>query len=137
MVNNLLRAKPGDAMNDSGRLMINSTIGIGGVLDVDSPLGLLEHEEDFGQTLAVWGVGDGPYVVPTLLGPSTLRDAIARPVDTVLKPVRHVDHVPTRNVLYATERVAVRADLLAAESVIFGERYISSGMPISNAARSL
>lgn len=124
VVNNLLQAKPGDAMNDFGRLMINSSIGIGGVFDVASPLGLPEHEEDFGQTLAVWGVGDGPYVVLPFLGPSSLRDVIARPVDTILNPVRHVDHVPTRNVLYAAERIALRADLLAAESVIFGERYL-------------
>lgn len=58
------------------------------------------------------------------LGPSTLRDAIARPIDTALNPVRHVDHVPTRNVLLAADLVVTRADLRQAESVIFGEKYL-------------
>ncbi|MBS04604.1 MAG: hypothetical protein CMQ24_18120 [Gammaproteobacteria bacterium] len=124
VVNNVLQAKPGDAFNDFGRLFINSNVGVGGVFDVASSLGLPEHQEDFGQTLATWRVGQGPYIVLPFLGPSTLRDAIARSIDTALNPVRHVDHVPTRNVLLAADLVVTRADILQAESVIFGEKYL-------------
>ncbi len=124
MTNNLLQGKPGEAVSDLGRLLVNSTIGIAGLVDVASPLGLDAHEEDFGQTLATWHVGQGPYLVLPFLGPSTLRDALARPIDTVLSPIRHIDHVPTRNSLYAVELLDKRVSLLGAESVVFGDKYI-------------
>ncbi len=76
--NNILQAKPFDAVNDAERFIFNSTFGIAGLLDVASAAGLEKHNEDFGQTLAIWGVGSGPYVMLPFLGPSTLRDATAK-----------------------------------------------------------
>ncbi len=84
MANNLLQGKPGDAAIDVGRFMVNSTIGVGGLFDVATIWGLQRHNEDFGQTLGVWGVPPGPYLVLPLLGPSNPRDTAGIPVDYVL-----------------------------------------------------
>lgn len=80
-VNNLLQGKLGEGMSDVMRVAVNSTFGIGGLLDIGSPAGLTKHREDFGQTLGRWGVKSGPYLVLPLLGSSTLRDAAATPID--------------------------------------------------------
>ncbi len=74
MVNALLQGKPDKAADSTARFILNTTIGVLGIFDVATPLGVVEHEEDFGQTLAVWGVGDGPYIMLPFLGPSNLRD---------------------------------------------------------------
>ena len=74
MVNSLLQGKPYKAANSTARFILNSTVGLLGVFDVATPLGVAEEDEDFGQTLAVWGVGDGPYIMLPFLGPSNLRD---------------------------------------------------------------
>ena len=79
--NNLLQGKPADALNDFMRFVFNSTLGIGGLLDIATEAGLPKHDEDFGQTLGVWGIKEGPYMVLPLLGPRTLRDAAALPLD--------------------------------------------------------
>jgi phospholipid-binding lipoprotein MlaA len=80
-VNNLLQGKPTDGVNDIMRFAVNTTFGIGGLIDIASAGGMPKHREDFGQTLGKWGVKSGPYVVLPLLGASTLRDTIATPVD--------------------------------------------------------
>lgn len=123
-VNDLLQLKFAQAGNDSGRLIVNSTIGIAGLFDVASHMGMDKSDgEDFGQTLASWGVDSGPYVVLPLLGPTTLRDGVATPVEGYLTPIRYVDHVPTRNTLYGVQLVNTRASLLDAEGLISGDRY--------------
>jgi len=83
MLNNLLQGKPGDAAVDVGRFMVNTTFGIGGLFDPATIWGLQRHNEDFGQTLGVWGVPPGPYLVLPLLGPSNPRDTAGIPVDWV------------------------------------------------------
>lgn len=83
MLNNLLQGKPGDAAIDVGRFMVNTTFGIGGLFDPATIWGLERHSEDFGQTLGVWGVPPGPYLVLPLLGPSNPRDTAGIPVDWV------------------------------------------------------
>ena len=123
-VNNLLQGKPVSAVSDLGRILINTTLGLGGLFDPASGLGLEKHNESFGQTLSVWGVPQGPYVVIPFLGPSTVTDMLARPFDTALDPVRMLYPVDHRNRLLATRLIDQRADLLAAESVVFGDRYI-------------
>lgn len=80
-VNNLLQLKPRETAESLARVGINTTVGLLGVIDVASELDLPRHREDFGQTLGHWGVGPGPYLVLPLLGPSTLRDTAALPVD--------------------------------------------------------
>jgi phospholipid-binding lipoprotein MlaA len=80
-VNNLLQGKMADGLSDVMRVVVNSTFGIGGLIDIGSDAGMTKHKEDFGQTLGVWGVNAGPYVVLPFLGPSTMRDSLALPVD--------------------------------------------------------
>lgn len=124
VVNDLLQGKVGQAGNDGGRLLINSTIGIAGFFDVAKHAGLERSDgEDFGQTFGVWGVGEGAYVVLPFWGPSTLRDTPSLLLDSVFNPIGEVDHVPTRNQLYGAKIVSVRADLLEAENLVKGDRY--------------
>ncbi len=78
ILNDLLQGKFEDGLDDFGRFAVNSTIGLGGILDVATPMGLPRHEEDFGQTLAVWGFGEGAYLVLPILGPGTIRDEPGR-----------------------------------------------------------
>ncbi|QLC26882.1 VacJ family lipoprotein [Parasphingopyxis algicola] len=86
-INNLLQGKPGRALRNLGRFIINSTIGVGGLADHATDLGIEPAPEDFGQTLAAWGVGDGGYVMNPFLGPSTQRDTVGTIVDFVANPV--------------------------------------------------
>lgn len=86
-INNLLQGRPGRALRNLGRFIVNSTIGIGGLFDHASALGIDPAPEDFGQTLAVWGVGDGGYVLNPIFGPSTQRDTFGLIVDIVANPV--------------------------------------------------
>ena len=118
IVNNLLQGKAGAALSDTGRLLVNTTVGLGGLLDVASDIGLEEHDEDFGQTLAVWGVPAGPYVVLPFLGPSTLRDAVTRPADAALNGLYYVDDASVRDKLVVLDIIDLRARLLVAESQI-------------------
>lgn len=124
--NSLLQGKPGAAANSTGRFVINSTLGIAGLFDVAAPMGLARDEdEDFGQTLGRWGVGSGPYLVLPLLGPSTLRDAPSRLVDNLIDPIDEgLDHVPTRNTVYGVDILTLRAELLQAERLVTGDKYI-------------
>lgn len=81
--NDLLQKKNHQAMHDFGRFAINSTLGVGGILDIATPWGLPSHDNDFGVTLGKWGCGPGPYIVVPVFGPDDLRDCIA-PVTTTL-----------------------------------------------------
>lgn len=123
-VNDALQLKFSQAASDIGRLLINSSVGLAGLFDPATSMGLIKHEEDFGQTLAFWGVGSGAYLVIPMLGPSTIRDSIALIVDSVFDPVLMLGEIKVRNSLYALERLQLRADLLSAESLIIGDRYL-------------
>jgi phospholipid-binding lipoprotein MlaA len=116
--NNVLQLK-GEAAGDSFfRFGVNTFMGLGGILDVASEMRIARHTEDFGQTLGYWGVGAGPYVVLPILGPSTLRDTVALPVDWKGDAVTQVQDVATSNTLYGVRAVDQRAALLKAEGVI-------------------
>lgn len=117
-VNNLLQGKPAAAVGDGARFVFNSTFGLLGVIDIATPMGLEKHDEDFGQTLGRWGVGDGAYFVWPFIGSRTLRDTAGFVVDTTADPVVNIDHVPTRNVTYALRVVETRAELLPADKVV-------------------
>jgi len=91
IVNEFLQGKPGTGLHDTGRFLVNSTIGIGGLIDVATRMGLQANDEDFGQTLAVWGVGSGPYIMLPFFGPSSLRDAPSKVVDYFLSPLTYID----------------------------------------------
>jgi phospholipid-binding lipoprotein MlaA len=91
IVNQFLQGKAVTGFEDTGRFLINTTLGLAGLFDVATPIGLDAHDEDFGQTLAVWGLNSGPYLTLPLFGPSTLRDAPSRVVDWFLDPLTHAD----------------------------------------------
>lgn len=118
-VNNGLQGKIGDGASDIGRLLINSTVGILGLFDVASELGLEKHEEDFGQTLATWGVGDGGYLFWPVIGPRTVRDTAGFVVDAYADPVLWgIDDIPVRNSAYFVRFVDIRASLLPSDKVV-------------------
>ena len=123
LINGGLQGDLKHAGTSTGRLLVNSTVGLAGLFDVASGWGLEERKEDFGQTLAVWGVGDGPYIVLPFLGGGNLRDSISRIPDTYLSPVTYVEDVPTRNTLRAVDLVDTRADLIDVEALVSGDRY--------------
>lgn len=123
-VNNLLQGEPVEAAQSTGRLLLNSTLGIGGLFEVASSMGLRKGDvEDFGQTLAVWGVKSGPYLVLPILGPSTLRDTPALAADWYLDPVSHIEKDKVRSPLAAADLVQTRASFLDSEALISGDRY--------------
>lgn len=111
------------AANDSGRFLINSTVGVGGFFEVASYIGLEKRTEDFGQVLGYWGVGPGPYVMLPILGPSTVRDSGGALLDSQIDALSQIDHVSTRNQLRVLNLVNTRANLLKTESLLSGDRY--------------
>ena len=123
-VNNILQGKIKSGFSDLGRFTLNSTIGIAGFLDIASDMGLEKHDEDFGQTLAVWGVPDGPYLVLPGLGPSTMRDTLAMIPDAFLTPLWLIDHDRTSYSLTAIDLIDTRARYLGLESVVIGDEYL-------------
>jgi len=117
-VNDALQGKFQQGLEDFGRFLLNSTFGIAGIFDLASEAGLPKNNEDFGQTLAWWGVGSGAYLVLPILGPSTVRDGLAFLVDTQADPVWRIDNVPVRNTTVVVRYVGRRAELLDATSVL-------------------
>jgi phospholipid-binding lipoprotein MlaA len=123
LANNVLQLKPYQAGVDTARLLVNTTFGVLGVIDVGTKMGLQRSDEDFGQTLGYWGVGSGPYVMLPLLGPSTLRDAPSKYVDSYTEPYRYMNDIPTRNSAMGLDIIDTRASLLSAEKLINGDKY--------------
>ncbi len=120
-VNNALQGKGGEAISDVGRVLINSTLGIGGTFDIASEMGLTKHSEDFGQTLGKWGVGEGPFFFWPIIGPRTTRDTFGWMVDTYVDPVWHAwitDDMALRNIMVGTRYINLRASLLPADKVV-------------------
>ena len=122
-VNQILQGKPKLAINDFSRFIINSTIGLGGFLDVATKIGLTRHEEEFDQTLALWGVPSGPYIMLPGLGPSTLRDTLARPFSSFLSITFHMTESDVNLTLKGMDALETRERLLEIESLIYGDRY--------------
>jgi phospholipid-binding lipoprotein MlaA len=117
-VNSLLQFRLQDAEESLARFHINTMFGVFGIFDVASDLHIEKHREDFGQTLGRWGVPAGPYVVLPLLGPSTLRDAAALPVDWRGDLLRAVDSTSAYNTLFGLRLVDRRANLLRVSNVL-------------------
>lgn len=117
-VNCLLQGRGTDGVNSLLRVAVNSTFGLGGLIDVASAGEIPKHREDFGQTLGKWGVRSGPYVMLPLLGASTLRDTIAMPLDFKGDVWSYQMPVATRNVGTALRTVDKRAEFLNAGSMI-------------------
>lgn len=123
IANDILQLKGIKAIEDTGRFFINSTVGVLGIFDVASHMGLLKNKEDLGQTLGYWGVGSGPYVVVPLLGSYTFRSGLGAFGDVNTDLLNYVDHIPTRNQSWALRTVDTRKSLFAAEKLITGDRY--------------
>ncbi|MDH4446243.1 MAG: VacJ family lipoprotein [Acidovorax sp.] len=117
-VNNALQLRGEAATSSFMRFNVNTFLGLGGVLDIASEMGIERYRQDFGLTLGRWGVATGPYLVLPVLGPSTVRDTLALPLDAKGNLASYVDPVPARNSLYALRAVDVRANLLRAGSVL-------------------
>jgi phospholipid-binding lipoprotein MlaA len=118
ILNNFLQGKPSRAFSETGRFILNSTVGIGGIFDVAPAGGMDEYPEDFGQTLAVWGVPDGPYVVVPVFGPRTLRGVAAMPFDIVASPLYHYENSSVRDKLRVMRLIDLRYRLLATDKLL-------------------
>ena len=119
-LNNLLQGKFADAVSDTGRIAVNSTVGVLGLIDVGTEIGLEKHKEDFGQTMGRWGFADGPYLQMPFFGPSSFRDAVGTFVDFKADPIKWIwkDHVATRNSLWGLFTVNLRANLLDSTKIL-------------------
>lgn len=116
--NNLMQGKGHDGLSDLARVALNSTVGMLGLVDVASSAGLRKHNEDFGQTLGVWGVPSGPYLMLPLLGPSTVRDTAALPLDFKADPWKYKEPVNVRNIGAGLRVVDQRAAILDASNLL-------------------
>ena len=124
-INQFLQGKMKLGFQGSGRFLINSTLGIGGILDPATGMGLPAHQEDFGQTLARWGVGSGPFLMLPVLGPATLRDGTGRLAHNNLSYLPlYVDDIRVRNSLILLDFINSRAQLLDSDEMVSGDRYL-------------
>ena len=121
--NQLLQGRPLLAINDFSRFLVNSTIGLGGFIDVGSKFGLERHDEDFGQTLGTWGVGSGPFLMIPIYGPSTPRGLAGLSVSSVLSGTFAIEETDLRIGLTALDALETRARYLEVETLIIGDRY--------------
>lgn len=118
-----LQLKGKDALVSTGRLLINSTIGMLGLIDVATPLGLEQRYSDFGLAFASWGAPSGPYVVLPFLGPYTARSGIGLVPDMYTNPLSYHDQERERLIARGVDIINTRARLLDAEELIVGDRY--------------
>ena len=121
--NQLLQGHPVLALNDFTRFLINSTIGIGGFIDVGSKIGLQRHDEDFGQTLGAWGVSTGPFLMLPLYGPTTPRGLAGKSVSSVLGGTFAIEEDDVKLGITALDALETRARYLEVEPLIIGDRY--------------
>ena len=118
-INQVMQFKFNKAAESATRFVVNSTVGIAGLIDVASKTGIPQYKEDFGQTLGHWGVGNGAYLMLPFLGPSTLRDTGGLAFDTMLlDPIGYVENVPVRNTLYGTFFISTRASYLPGSDLL-------------------
>ena len=119
IVNDVLQAKFEQALADSWRFVLNSTLGILGFNDISTRLGLEKHQEDFGQTFAVWGMSEGPYLVLPLLGPSNVRDTLGLATHLYYtEPRQWINDRGVRYSLFAADLVNRRAQLIGPDELI-------------------
>ena len=116
--NNLLQGKGKDGLSDFARFGLNSTLGLLGVIDIGSDVGLQKHNEDFGQTLGAWGVKSGPYLMLPVFGPSTVRDTAALPLDIKADPWGYKEPIYIRNSGTALRAIDQRATVLDASNLM-------------------
>ena len=125
-INQVLQGEIKYAFNDAGRFVINTTIGLFGLIDVASKMGLEKHEEDFGQTLGVWGFESGPYIMIPFLGPSNPRDLLSRPISSFLSGTFAMEDNDVKITLVGIDALETRERLLDAETLIIIKWYFDS-----------
>jgi len=119
LLNDLLQGKPKRAQQTVNRFVVNSTLGLLGFVDIASRLGFPAHQEDYGQTLAVWGIPSGPYLVLPLLGPSTARDALGKvPEFYIADPLWDPDDTAVTITRFGLRAVDVRSRLLDLDRIV-------------------
>ena len=118
VANNLLQGKPVETAESFMRFTINTVFGLGGTIDIASPMGLNPHKQDFGVTLGVWGIPAGPYLVLPLLGPSSLRDTVGTAAHFTVDPINNYPNLPVRNTVSGVRLVSARANLLDAGKLL-------------------
>ena len=123
-INQVLQGEIKYAFNDAGRFVINTTIGLFGLIDIASKMGLEKHEEDFGQTLGVWGISSGPYIMLPFLGPSNPRDLLSRPISGFLSGTFAMEDNDVKFTLVGIDALETRERLLDAETLIIGDKYM-------------
>jgi len=117
-LNNFLQGKPGNGFNELGRFLFNSTLGLGGFIDVAAAGGMERYDENFAQTLSVWGVPDGPYIVLPFWGPNMASDAFALPVDYASDVWTYYDNSSVRDKVWLLRVIDLRYRLLAVDSIL-------------------
>ena len=117
-VNGLLQGKPEKAGHDFGRVMVNTLVGLGGLIDFASEAGIPRGQEDFGQTFGHWGIPQGPYVFVPLFGPTTVRDGTGWIIRLYTTPVGWIDNVALRNTIWGVGWVDLRAQLLETQTLV-------------------
>ncbi len=123
-LNQILQGKASLGFGDAARFLVNSTVGVLGLFDVATRVGLPQHDEDFGQTLNIWGVPQGPYFMIPIRGPATVTHAGGMLVDAFTNPIRYIKNVRVRNVTYGLYFLDLRKRLLGAEVLISGDEYL-------------
>jgi len=122
--NSLLQGRPGNAMQSAGRFLVNTTVGLGGLFDVATPMGIEHSRADFGQTLYTWGFESGPYLMLPVFGPHTVRSTAGYFADTYSSiPALYLDGA-WPYVFWTIEAVDIRANLIKADELVTGDRYI-------------
>jgi phospholipid-binding lipoprotein MlaA len=117
-LNNFLQGKPKRGFNELGRFLFNSTLGLGGFFDVSGAGGMERYDENFGQTLSVWGIPDGPYIVLPFWGPNMASDMFALPVDYYSDIWTYYDNTSVRSKVWGLRIIDLRYRLLAVDSIL-------------------
>ena len=123
-LNRILQGDFVGATSSGGRFLVNTTLGLLGIFDVASEMGISEAKSDFGQTLSVWGFSSGPYLMVPMFGPRTVRSGAGSIVDSFSSVEKQIDNVPLRNSVWGIKVIDGRAELLKADDLITGDRYI-------------
>lgn len=123
VINNFLQGKPGRGTVEIGRFVTNTIFGIGGLFDPATAAGLEKYPETFGETFAVWGIPDGPYVVVPVLGPRTLSSAFAIPLTFLSDPLFYYDEEPAKWIIYGIRIIDIRQRLFAAEDALLKDSF--------------
>ena len=122
--NSLLQGRPGNALHSAARFLVNTTVGLAGLLDVASPMGIEHNPADFGQTLYVWGFDSGPYVMLPVFGPRTVRSGVGYFVDTYTSIPGLIEDQEWAYLFWTVEAIDLRANLIKADELVTGDRYI-------------